>query len=128
MKRRLIGVAAAIATALLADVAAADNFGRVYYDVKTDRLVVTMLYRGTNPNHQFSLRWGQCQSNQSGNLPGVTVEVLDNQFDDLAQQDFKKTIRFQLTDLPCERPVSLTLRSAPRFFYTLTIPAKAASN
>jgi hypothetical protein len=128
MKRTLTCVPAMIVATLIADVATADNFGHVYYDQKSDRLVVTMLYRGTNPNHQFSLRWGECQSAQSGNLPGVTVEVLDSQFDDVARQDFKKTIRFKLTDLPCERPVRVTLRSAPRFFYTLTIPAKATSN
>jgi hypothetical protein len=27
-----------------------------------------------------------------------------------------------LKDMPCPRPVSITLRTAPRFFYTLTIP------
>lgn len=128
MNRTLTCMMAAIAATLIADVAAADNFGRIYYDQNSDRLVVTMLYRGTNPNHQFSLRWGECKSNQSGNLPGVTVEVLDSQFDDLEQHDFKKTIRFKLSELPCGRPVSLTLRSAPRFFYSLTIPAKATAN
>jgi hypothetical protein len=86
-----------------------------------------MLYRGTNPNHQFSLHWGACQANQLGNLPGVTVDVLDSQFEDRAQQNFKKVLRFSLAELPCARPASVTLRSAPRFFYTLTIPAKAAS-
>jgi hypothetical protein len=50
------------------------------------------------------------------------VEVLDDQFDDEEQQDFKKTMRFSLDGLPCGRPASVTLRTAPRFFYTLTIP------
>ena len=98
----------------------ADDFGKVYYDKKNDRLVITMLYRGTNPKHKFSLKWGQCEAQQSGNLPGVTVEVLDDQYEDPEQQDFKKTTHFSLTNLPC-RPVLVTLRSAPRFFYTLTI-------
>jgi len=99
----------------------ADNFGRIYYDKSTDRLVVTMLYRGTNPDHKFSLKWGECQTLQSGNLPGVTVEVLDDQFEDVEQQDFKTTQRFSLEGLPC-RPARVTLRTAPRFFRTLTIP------
>ena len=111
-----------IAVSFLSDAARADNFGRVYYDRTTDRLIVTMLYRGTNPNHAFSLKWGNCKSDQSASLPGVTVEVLDDQFEDHAQQDFKKTLRFGLAGLPCPRPVSVTLRTAPRFFYTLTIP------
>jgi hypothetical protein len=39
----------------------------------------------------------------------------------LADQDFK-TVRFSLAGMPCARPVSVSLRTAPRFFYTLTIP------
>jgi hypothetical protein len=106
----------------LAPTAHADNFGEIHYDKKNNQLVVTMLFRGTNPNHKFSLKWGECQAAQSGNLPGVTVEVLDDQFDDEEQQDFKKIMRFSLDALPCPRPASVTLRTAPRFFYTLTIP------
>jgi hypothetical protein len=128
MKKTLSYLAITIAATLIANVAAANNFGRVYYDAKNDRLVVTMVYRGTNPNHHFTLQWGKCQSNQSGDLPGVTVDVLDDQFNDLAQQDFRKTIRFKLNEMPCGRPASVTLRTAPRFFYTLTIPAAAATN
>ena len=115
---------AALAAALFSSGAHADNFGRVRYDKQSDRLVVTMIYRGTNPNHSFSLKWGECQANQSGSQPGVTVEVLDDQFDDQAQQDYKKTVRFSLAGLPCPRPVAVTLRTAPRFFHTLTIPSR----
>ena len=110
--------------ALLAADARADNFGRVRYDKQSDRLIVTMIYRGTNPNHNFSFKWGQCQANQSGNLPGVTLEVLDDQFDDAAEQDYKKTVHFNLAGMPCPRPATVTLTTAPRFFYTLTIPGK----
>jgi hypothetical protein len=102
--------------------ARADNFGRVRYDRQTDRLVVTMLYRGSNPNHRFSMKWGPCQANQSGGLAGATADVLDDQYDDTAQQDFTKTVRFSLDGMPCPRPASVSLRTAPRFFYTLTIP------
>jgi hypothetical protein len=112
----------AFAAILLGQTAQASSFGSVHYDKKTGRLIVTMLYSGTNPNHKFTLKWGDCQADQSGKLPGVTAEVLDDQFDDLAQQDFKKTLHFSLAGLPCSRPASVTLRSAPRFFYTLTIP------
>jgi hypothetical protein len=112
----------ALAAAFFWPAAHADNFGGVRYDRQTDQLVVTMIYRGTNPNHKFSLKWGKCQANQSGTLPGVTVEVLDDQFGDPARQDFQKTKRFSLAELPCPRPASVTLTTAPRFFYTLTIP------
>ncbi len=126
--RRSLGCAvvrcAVVAAAIfcLAQTAPADNFSRVYYDRKTDQLVVTMTYGGTNPNHGFTLKWGTCQADQSSGMQGVTVEVLDDQFEDRSLRNYKKTTRFGLSDLPCPRPVSLTLRTAPRFFYTLTIP------
>ena len=110
------------ALALLCQYAGASSFGSVAYDKDGDQLVVTMVYRGTNPNHEFTLKWGDCQTGQSGDNPSVTAEVLDDQFDDAAEQDFTKTVRFSLADLPCSRPASVTLRSAPRFFFTLTIP------
>jgi hypothetical protein len=81
-----------------------------------------MLYRGTNPNHKFLLKWGKCQAHQSGTLPGVRVDVLDDQFSDPARQDFEKIKRFSLKGLPCPRPVSVTLTTPPQFFHTLTIP------
>lgn len=115
---------AALAASTFSSSAGADNFGRVRYDRQSDRMVVTMIYRGTNPNHTFTLKWGECQANQSGGLPGVTAEVLDDQFDDQAQQDYKKTVRLSLAGLPCPRPVAVTLRTAPRFVYTLTIPSR----
>jgi hypothetical protein len=115
----LILAAAAIFFALGAK---ADNFVKVRYDKQTDRLVLTMVYSGTNPNHNFSLKWGPCQANQSGNLPGATAEVLDDQYEDKSQQEFTKTVRLSLAGMPCSRPASVSLRTAPRFFYTLTIP------
>jgi hypothetical protein len=121
-RKALCWLAGAFALILLVTSAEGDDFGRIYYDGKTDQLVVTMFYRGTKPNHHFTLRWGACQPNQSGGLPGVTVEVLDDQFDDRALKDYRTTKRFDLANLPCARPTSVTLRTAPRFFYTLTIP------
>jgi hypothetical protein len=111
-----------LATSMLAHAARADNFSRVYYDARQDQLVVTMIYRGTNPDHTFSLKWGQCTETQGSNLHEVAVEVLDSQWQDAARRDFKKTVRFGLAGIPC-RPAKVTLRTAPRFIYTLLIPA-----
>jgi hypothetical protein len=123
-RRALCRLVPAVAAALFSFGAEADDFGRVRYDAQADQLVVTMIYRGSNPNHAFSIKWGKCQAHQSGDLPGVTLEVLDDQFADPARQDYKKTVRFSLADLPCPRPVKITLQTAPRFFYTLTIPSR----
>ena len=123
-RRALYRLIAAAATAFFSVGAHADNFGRVRYDAQADQLVVTMIYRGSNPDHAFSLKWGPCQAHQSGDLPGVTLEVLDDQFNDPAQQDYRKTVRFSLAELPCPRPAKVSLRTAPRFFYSLTIPGR----
>jgi hypothetical protein len=101
----------------------ADNFAKVYYDASKDQLVVTMFYRGTNPDHTFSLKWGQCQEPQDGGVREIVAEVLDSQWQDVASQNFKKTTRFGLENVQC-RPAKLTLRTAPRFYYTLEIPAR----
>jgi len=115
---------AAITTALISATASADNFANVYYSAAKDQIVITMNYRGTNPDHKFSLHWGNCQVLDNG-ARSVAAEVLDSQWQDAAQRDFKKTVSFSLADIPC-RPAKLTLRSAPRFFYTLQIPRNSA--
>ncbi|GAC1329237.1 MAG: hypothetical protein NVS9B2_22260 [Steroidobacteraceae bacterium] len=110
------------AAACLSQSAIADTFAKVYVDRQAGQLVVTMAYRGTNANHNFALKWGQCAAGRSGHLPSVTAEVLDDQWKDVEQQSYMRTVRFNLSDLPCERPARVTLRTAPRFFYTLTVP------
>lgn len=110
------------AALLLCAAAHADNFYGVRYDAATDELVVALVYRGTNPNHTFSLKWGQCKDTPGGSAPELAVEVLDSQWRDPAEHAFKKSIRLGLSDMPC-RPAKVTLRMAPRFIYTLSIPA-----
>jgi len=114
-----------IAAVMPAQFTWATTFGNVHYDANTDQLVVTMIYRGTNPNHTFSLKWGRCKSGPDGS-PQIFANVIDSQWDDDAQNDYQTTTRFNLGKLKC-RPVSVTLRSAPRFIYQLQIPAPPAS-
>lgn len=113
-----------LSAAMLSETAPADNFISAYYAAPKDQLVVTMSYRGTNPNHTFSLKWGRCKELQAGGRE-IVADVLDSQWQDAEQQDFKKTTRFNLADLRC-RPAKLTLIAAPRFFYTLQIPARTS--
>lgn len=101
----------------------ADNFAAVRYDPGADMLVVTMLYRGTNPNHTFSLQWGRCKVLSGTRAPKqIAAVVLDSQWNDVEQQDFRKTVRFSLASISC-RPAEVTLQTAPRFRYTVQIPA-----
>jgi hypothetical protein len=102
----------------------ADNFRKVTYDPVTDELVIVVVYRGTNPDHQFSLKWGPC-IDRGGNQHEIVGELLDQQFQDAERKDYKKTVRMSLAAMDC-RPAALTLRTAPRFYYTLTVPARGA--
>ena len=102
----------------------ADTFQKVLYDASTDELVMTMIYRGTNADHQFSVKWGPCVDGDDGRHT-IVGEVLDQQFQDAARKNFKKTVRISVADMDC-RPAAVTLRTAPRFLYTLNIPARGA--
>jgi hypothetical protein len=117
------------AVALLAHAAAmvspatAGNFGSSYYDRATDELVVTILYGGTNPNHQFTLKWGTCELDESGHRkPLVNGEILDDQFNDTEQQQYKVVSRFSLKDMPCPRPAIVAVSIAPNASFELVIP------
>jgi hypothetical protein len=104
------------------DPASADSFGSTYYDRSTNELVVTMRYMGTNPNHKFTLQWGSCQPADSDSIATVDVAVLDDQFEDAAQQDYQTVERFSLGDMRCQRPVTVMLYTAPRVSFPLLIP------
>lgn len=121
-RKRRASLALAAGALLASSGAQADNFGSAYYDPRNDQLVVQMIYMGTNAHHRFRLRWGECQSNPQGGMPGVTAEILDDQPMDDSVRTYRRTRRFGLANMPCSRPVSITLHTAPRFFLTLTIP------
>jgi hypothetical protein len=105
--------------------ARADTFLRAHYSAKKDQLVITMSYRGTNPNHAFTVRWGECKTSKNGGSREIDAEILDSQSQDVEQQDFEKTVRIDLAAVTC-RPATLTLRTAPRFIFTLQIPANSS--
>lgn len=103
----------------------ADNFQSVSYDPAADELVVVVAYTGTNPDHQFSVQWGPCIDHGDAGRE-IAGELLDQQSRDEAKTDFTKTVRLSLADMDC-RPAAVTLRTAPRFYYTLTVPARAVT-
>jgi hypothetical protein len=122
MTGRYAGIVASLLSVLAATALYAAAFSSVVYDPKTDELIVTMSYQGTDPDHQFSVQWGDCQTvGDGGNTHQIVGTVLDSQWNDDAVGAFTKTVRFSLAGLNC-RPATVTLRSAPRFEYTLQIP------
>jgi hypothetical protein len=103
--------------------ASADTFGPSHYDRATDQLVVTMLYGGTNPNHTFTLKWGSCEVDDSGRrMPLANADVLDDQFNDVEQQQYKIVVHLSLAGMPCPRPAIVTLSSPPGSSIRLVIP------
>jgi hypothetical protein len=48
--------------------------------------------------------------------------LLDQQGQDAARNEFRKTLRFSVADLGC-RPAIATIRTAPRFYASLRLPA-----
>lgn len=118
---RYAGIVASLSM-LAASALYAAAFSSVAYDPKTDELIVTMSYQGTKPDHQFSVQWGDCQTvGGDGNAHQIVGVVLDSQWNDDAVHAFTRTVRFSLAGVNC-RPATVTLRSAPRFEYTLQIP------
>lgn len=105
--------------------ASGDAFTRAYFDSASDDLVVSLIYKGTNPDHAFSLVWGKCRNANTKGMHQLAVRVLDSQWNDAALRDYQKTVRFNLSKLKC-RPAEVTLLTAPRFRYTLLIPASGS--
>src|SRR5271169_2374019 len=108
--------------ALLAWVAAhAATFASASYDASHNEIVATLNYGGTNPNHQFTAQWGSCQKLGKDGNHQIAVDLLDSQWDDIAQQQFTTTVHVSLAGITC-RPAAVTLRTAPKYEITVQIP------
>lgn len=126
--RATVAVMIALAGAAPASNVHAAAFGGLRYDAQRDELVVTIDYRGTNPDHSFTLQWGPCRSTASARGGHeIAAEMIDSQWDDHAQREYQKVVRFDLADMHC-RPAELTLRTAPGFHGTIFVPARARSS
>ena len=120
--RVIVGLVALLAW-WLPHAARADDFQQVSFDPSTDEIVIGVIYRGTNPDHQFSLQWDTCQTR--GDHQEILGNLLDQQGRDAARTEFRKTLRFSIADLGC-RPALATIRTAPRFYATVRLPAARA--
>ena len=125
MRKFILMLLAAIALlqALATDDAWATNFVNAFYDARTDELVLTLAYRGTNPDHQFTLEWDECKTADTPGTYEISARVLDDQWKDRALESFTKTVRFGLHDLRC-RPATVTLFTAPNFHISVSVPAR----
>ena len=119
-------IVVAVTMASVAAAVMADTFGPVRYDPNSDQLIVTMIYDGTNPNHHFSIKWGDCRRVNPPDQPvqqTIVVSILDDQWNDAATKTYTETVTVPLATLSC-RPATVTLRTAPDFITTVDIPAR----
>lgn len=108
-----------------AAVVMADTFGPVHYDPKSDQIIVTVIYDGTNPNHHFSIQWGRCRKLHD-QLHGparkiINVGILDEQGNDAAKKRYTKIVTVPLSGLSC-RPATVTLWTPPNQYTSIAIP------
>lgn len=124
-RKCLTGITFAISAVTASAAVMADTFGPVHYDSKSGQLIVTMIYDGTNDNHNFSIQWGRCRKivDQLGEPAHqiINLEILDDQGNDAARKSYTKTVRVPLAGLSC-RPATVTLWTPPNHYTSLDIP------
>lgn len=81
-----------------------------------DEIVVDIVYRGTQPGHQFAVEWGPCDET------GVAARLVDRQGSDIANEEFHVRSRIGLGGLPC-RPAEVTLRLGKVSHARVLVPA-----
>ena len=91
------------------------------YDAAKDQLVMTIAYRGTNPDHEFSVQWAECKrlDDERSEILGL---LIDTQPKDLARQNFTKSFKVDLRDFTC-RPARVTIRTSAGFFTSVDVPS-----
>ena len=105
--------------------ARADSFGPVYYNPRTNEILVIIYYRGTNPNHYFSIQWRRCRK-LHGQLHGrapraINLGILDDQGNDAARRPYTKLVKVPLTGVSC-LPATVTLWTSPNQYQSIKIP------
>ena len=99
----------------------AATFSSVSFDPGRNELVATMVYDGTNPNHQFTVQWGKCRTLGDQGNHQIVAQLLDGQWDDAAQQTYTTVVHVSLASVNCQ-PALVTLRTAPNYEYTVQVP------
>jgi hypothetical protein len=106
MNSRYLAIFAAALTLFLAWPAHAADIVEAHHDPASDQIVAQVAYRGTNPDHDFSVQWGECSD---ASPPRVVGRLIDAQGDDIAREDYRVQTRIGLENIPC-RPAIVTLR------------------
>ena len=106
--------------------ASAISVNSLVYDEAKDQLVMTIGYRGTNPDHKFSVQWSECK--RLGDTRSQILGLLiDSQPDDQARQEFTQEFKVDLSTLTC-RPSQVTIRTSAGFFMSVDVPEAPKKN
>lgn len=101
--------------------AGAANVVDLNYDAGRDQLVIQLVYRGTHPDHVFSIQWGECRhlDEQRSQILGL---VVDSDPKDPAREEFSKRLEIGLAQFSC-RPAKVTIRTDAGFLRSVDVPA-----
>src|SRR5690606_15603561 len=106
---------------LYSETAPAITVDALRYDAANDQLVMVISYRGTNPDHEFSVQWDECKRLDDERFQILGL-LIDSQPDDLARQDFTTPFKIDLRNFTC-RPARVTIRTSAGFFMSVDVPA-----
>lgn len=120
LQRRFLALVVTIAGCVGGTAAEAANIVGLSYEAQSDSLVIQIVYRGTHPDHQFSVEWAQCrQFDQGAQILGLLV---DSDPKDPAREDFSKVLRISLAQQSC-RPAQVIIRTDAGFLRSVDVPA-----
>jgi hypothetical protein len=98
--------ACALLAAMLALPLHAADILEAGYNAARDQIEVDIAYRGTHPDHEFTVQWGECSGESPPRLVG---RLVDRHGGDAAREDYRTKERVALGAIPC-RPAIVTLR------------------
>jgi len=120
LQRRFLALALTMAGCVGGVTAKAANIVGLNYDAQSDSLVIQIVYRGTHPDHQFSIEWAQCrQFDRGAQILGLLV---DSDPKDPAREDFSKVLTISLAQQAC-RPAQVTIKTDAGFWRSVDVPA-----
>jgi hypothetical protein len=108
LRRGMTSLALCLALATLPLAVAAADIVDAWYDPSRDELIVDVAYRGSTPDHEFSLSWAGCGRTADGQR-GIAARLIDTRGEEPALGDYRIRERFSLATLEC-RPAEVMLR------------------
>jgi hypothetical protein len=93
------------------------------YDASADELVLRIAYRGTHPDHTFTVSWERCRVMNDGHQEILGI-IMDSDPRDPAELEFQRTERISLQGFACRPAIIAVGLASPLYRRTLAIPAR----